>query len=83
MTAKGKGFGALSKLREVEQKPAPARAWEGAAKAVEVTDTWIPLGTEVRDSTKRRLKVFASQSGQTMKELTDRAINAHLDELEK
>lgn len=84
MSAKNKGFGALSQLREITPKAEEARNLESEATRPVVDDNpWVSLGTEVREATKRRLKVYAGQSGGKMKELTDRAINAYLDGLER
>lgn len=77
-------FGALGKLNaglpEIQE---PRKLESVKARSSEGEEAWEALGTEVRRTTKRRLKAYAGAHGRKLKELVDEAILAHLDRLEK
>jgi hypothetical protein len=77
-------FGALGKLNEIRSDSQKDRKLEKEETvSLETEDVWEALGTEMRRSTKRRLKAYAGAHGRKLKELVDEAIVAHLDRLEK
>jgi len=77
-------FGALGKLNAIRPESEKERNLEKEEPSfLETEDIWEALGTEVRKSTKRRLKAYAGAQGRKLKELVDEAIVAHLDQLEK
>ncbi|MGY2896470.1 hypothetical protein [Deinococcus sp. UYEF24] len=77
-------FGALGKLNTIRPESEKDRKLEKEETvSLETEDVWEALGTEMRRSTKRRLKAYAGAHGRKLKELVDEAIVAHLDKLEK
>ena len=77
-------FGALGKLNEIRPDSQKDRKLEKEETvSLETEDVWEALGTEMRRSTKRRLKAYAGAHGRKLKELVDEAIVARLDKLEK
>ncbi|WP_407543518.1 hypothetical protein Q0M94_26550 (plasmid) [Deinococcus radiomollis] len=76
-------FNALGKLNA--RKPGTEEGRKLDSEKVIIPETeerWEALGTEVRRTTKRRLKAYAGANGRKLKELVDEAILAHLDKLE-
>ena len=46
---------------------------------MEAEEPWEALGTELRRTTKRRLKAYAGQEGRKVKELVEEAVTLYLD----
>jgi len=77
-------FGALGKLNSIRPEFEKERKLEKKEPSfLETEEIWEALGTEVRKSTKRRLKAYAGAQGRKLKELVDEALIAHLERLEK
>jgi len=76
-------FGALGKLNARKPENEETRNLDSQKTILpETEERWEALGTEVRRTTKRRLKAYAGANGRKLKELVDEAILAHLDRLE-
>lgn len=76
-------FGALGKLNSRKTETEESRKLDSEKMiSPETEERWEALGTEVRRTTKRRLKAYAGAHGRKLKELVDEAIQAHLDKLE-